>query len=147
MAVKKTGRRNNENGFSSFQRGKRLASFPLMQFFFLVLFIGKLSARQTIRLKRQVRGKRGMRKIFIKDIFNILLLSHIQTTWNQLSPASFWLAVHPFSPERSFVLHTFHLWKFCILHIFLILLQMGEANLSLLPFFYAQAMSQWLIFI
>ena len=26
-----------------------------------------------------------MRKIFIKDIFNILLLSHIQTTWNQLS--------------------------------------------------------------
>ena len=88
-----------------------------------------------------------MRKIFIKDIFNILLLSHIQTTWNQLSPASFWLAVHPFSPERSFVLHTFHLWKFCILHIFLILLQMGEANLSLLPFFYAQAMSQWLIFI
>ena len=147
MAVKKTGRRNNKNGFSSFQRGKRLASFPLMQFFFLVLFIGKLSARQTIRLKRQVRGKRGMRKIFIKDIFNILLLSHIQTTWNQLSPASFWLAVHPFSPERSFVLHTFHLWKFCILHIFLILVQMGEANLPLLPFFYAQAMSQWLIFI
>ena len=26
-----------------------------------------------------------MWKIFIKDIFNILLLSHIQTTWNQLS--------------------------------------------------------------
>ena len=35
-----------------------------------------------------------MWKIFIKDIFNILLLSHIQTTWNQLSTASFWLAVH-----------------------------------------------------
>ena len=46
-AVKKTGRRNNENDFSSSQRGKHLASFPLMQFFFLVLFIGKLSARQT----------------------------------------------------------------------------------------------------
>ena len=35
--------------------------------------------------KRQEGGTRGTRKIFIKDIFNILLLSHIQTTWNQLS--------------------------------------------------------------
>ena len=58
----------------------------------------------------------------------ISMLSHIQTKWNQLSPASFWLAVHPFSPERSFVLHTFHLWKFCILHIFLIKTQQNEIS-------------------
>ena len=35
--------------------------------------------------KRQVGDKRGMRKMFIKDIFNILLLSHIPTRWYQLS--------------------------------------------------------------
>ena len=41
-----------------------------------------------------------MRKIFIKDIFNILLLSLIHTLKNQLSPIRL-ADGPPFSPERN----------------------------------------------
>ena len=45
----------------------------------------------------------------------ISMLSFIQTQRNQLSPASFWLAVHPFFQERSCVLQSFFLSVFVFL--------------------------------
>ena len=87
---------------------------------------------------------------FIKGIFNILLLSHIQTKWYQLSPIRL-ADGPPFSPERSCVLHAFLLLAFAYLPFYKnairrIRLQIGFANLllhpltsNLLPFFYARS--------
>ena len=57
-----------------------------------------------------------MRKIIIKYICNILLLSLIQTQRNQLSPIRR-ADGPPFSPERSCVLQ-FPLVVFCILNFY-----------------------------
>ena len=63
----------------------------------------------------EIQDTRRMRKIFIKDIFNILLLSLIQTTWNQLSTSR---RLVPLSLQKGkrvafFLLTNFSMLAFC----------------------------------
>ena len=109
-------------------KGMKTCSSYSHRFSLFHLIFRKVCSREKIRelsleRKRQVRDTRyeirdtrRMRKIFIKDIFNILLLSLIQTTWNQLSPIRR-ADGPPFSPERSCVLQ-FPLVVFCILNFY-----------------------------
>ena len=49
------------------------------------------------------------------SVSSSVILSFVPTYCNHLSPASFWLAVHPFSPERSFVLQVSPCVSFSVL--------------------------------